>query len=54
MMLESKLKKIYRKNYIIIILKKTKIKKKIALINMKNDYDILSVQRNLKILGIFC
>ena len=33
-------------------LKKTKIKK-IALINMRNDYDILSVQRNLKILGIF-
>ncbi len=33
-------------------LKKTKLKK-LNIINIKNDFDILSVQRNLKILGIF-
>ena len=47
-----KIKKDIQKKLYNYYLKKTKIKK-IALINMKNDYDILSVQRNLKILGIF-
>ncbi len=47
-----KIKKDIREKLFNYYLKKTKIRK-IALINMKNDYDILSVQRNLKILGIF-
>ena len=47
-----KIKKDIQKKLYKYYLEKTKIKK-IALINMKNDFDILSVQRNLKILGIF-
>ena len=39
--------------YLNIILKNQNLLLKIIYLNLKNDFDILSVQRNLKILGIF-